>query len=94
MLLQSPEFRATSWLMFRWLQESNLLEASAQYFGQVMVQHVPPEQAFQQSFSISPAELDSALAKFRTTAVTPKVLAVPAPIDKLTFGGRHVEDGS
>ena len=82
---QSPEFRATSWLMFRWLQESNLLEASAQYFGQVMVQHAAPEQAFQQSFSISPAELDSALAKFRTTAVTPKVLAVPAPVDKLTF---------
>lgn len=82
---QSPEFRATSWLMFRWLQESNLLEASAQYFGQVMVQHVPPEQAFQQSFAISPAELDAALAKFRATAVTPKVLAVPAPLDKLTF---------
>ena len=82
---QSPEFRATSWLMFRWLQESNLLEASAQYFGQVMVQHVPPAQAFQQSFSISPSELDAALAKFRMTAVTPKVLAVPAPLDKLTF---------
>lgn len=82
---QSPEFRATSWLMFRWLQESNLLEASAQYFGQVMVQHAPPEQAFQQSFSISPAELDAALAKFRATAITPKVLAVPAPLDKLTF---------
>jgi Tfp pilus assembly protein PilF len=82
---QSPEFRATSWLLFRWLQESNLLEASAQYFGQVMVQHVPPAQAFQQSFSIAPSDLDAALAKFRTTAMTPKRLEVPAPLDKLTF---------
>jgi tetratricopeptide (TPR) repeat protein len=82
---QSPEFRATSWLLFRWLQESNLLEASAQYFGQVMLQRVPPQQAFTQSFSISPADLDVALAKFRTTANTAKQIGVPAPLDKQTF---------
>jgi Tfp pilus assembly protein PilF len=82
---QSPEFRATSWLLFRWLQESNLLEASAQYFGQVMVQRVPPEQAFAQSFSVSPADLDVALAKFRTTGAGAKRIEVPAPLDKLTF---------
>jgi Tfp pilus assembly protein PilF len=89
---QSPEFRATSWLLFRWLQESNQLEASAQYFGQVMVQRVPPEQAFTQSFSISPGDLDTALAKFRGTAAVPKRIEVPAPLEKLTFASEKLSE--
>jgi tetratricopeptide (TPR) repeat protein len=89
---QSPGFRATSWLLFRWLQESNLLEASAQYFGQVMLQRVPPEQAFMQSFSISPADLDTALAKFQASAATPKRIEVPAPLDKVSFVSAKLSD--
>jgi Tfp pilus assembly protein PilF len=82
---QSPEFRATAWLLFRWLQESNQLEAAAQYFGQVMVQHLPPEQAFTQTFSISPKDLDAALQKFQATALQAKRVDVPVALDKQTF---------
>jgi len=89
---QSPEFRATSWLLFRWLQESNQLEAAAQYFGQVMLQHAPPEQAFTQTFSISPKELDAALQKFRATALQPKRIDVPVALDKQTFASNKLSD--
>jgi len=82
---QSPEFRATSWLLFRWLQDSNLLEASGQYFGQVILQRVPPEQAFAQSFSIAPKDVDAALAKVKQSASAIKKVPVPAALDKLTF---------
>ncbi len=88
----SPEFRAASWLLFRWLQESNQLEAAAQYFGQVMLQNVPPEQAFTQTFSISPKDLDAALQKFRTTALQPKRVDVPAPLDKTTFASNKLSE--
>jgi Tfp pilus assembly protein PilF len=89
---QSAEFRATAWLIFRWLQESNQLEAAAQYFGQVKLQHVPPEQAFTQTFSISPKDLDAALQKFRTTALSPKQIGVPVALDKQTFASNKVND--
>ena len=82
---QSPEFRATAWLLLRWLRESNQLEASAQYFGRVMLQHMPPEQAFAESFSITPRDLDLALAKFRSTALTPQAIEVPVYMPKETF---------
>ncbi|HEU5400353.1 MAG TPA: tetratricopeptide repeat protein [Terriglobales bacterium] len=87
---QSPEFRATAWLLFRWLQESNQLEAAGQYFQQVMVQHVAPEQAFAQTFSISPHDLDAALQKFRATAVEPKRIEVPNALDKGTFASNKL----
>jgi tetratricopeptide (TPR) repeat protein len=86
----SAEFRATSWLLIRWLQESNQLEAAAQYFGQVMVQHVPPEPAFTQSFSIRPKDLDLALAKFTTSGTAPKRIEVPVSLDKLTFASHKL----
>jgi tetratricopeptide (TPR) repeat protein len=89
---QSPEFRATSWLLFRWLQESNQLQAAAQYFGQIKLQHVPPEQAFTQTFSISPKDLDAALQKFRTPAMTPKQIGVPVALDKQTFASNKVNE--
>lgn len=89
---QSPEFRATAWLLFRWLQESNQLEAAAQYFGQIMVQHVPPEQAFTQTFSISPKDLDAALQKFRANALQPKRMDVPVALDKQTFASNKLSD--
>lgn len=89
---QSPEFRATSWLLFRWLQESNQLEAAAQYFQQVMVQHTAPEQAFAQTFSINPRDLDAALQKFRTTALQPKRIGVPVALDKQTFASNKLNE--
>jgi len=89
---QSPEFRATAWLLFRWLQESNQLEAAAQYFRQIMVQHVPPEQAFTQTFSISPKDLDAALQKFRANALQPKRMDVPVALDKQTFASNKLSD--
>ena len=89
---QSPEFRAGAWLLFRWLQESNQLEAAAQYFQQVMVQHVAPEQAFTQTFSISPNDLDAALQKFRAAALEPRRIEVPAALDKGTFALNKVND--
>jgi Tfp pilus assembly protein PilF len=89
---QSPEFRATAWLLFRWLQESNQLDAAGQYFQQVMVQHVAPEQAFAQAFSISPNALDAALSKFRATALQPKRIGVPVSLDKQTFASNKLSD--
>jgi Tfp pilus assembly protein PilF len=89
---QSPEFRASAWLLFRWLQESNQLEASAQYFQQVIVQHVAPEQAFAQTFSITPNDLDAALQKFRATALQPKRIDGPTSLDKGTFASNKLSD--
>lgn len=89
---QSPQFRATAWLLFRWLQESNQLEAAAQYFQQVMVQHVAPEQAFAQTFSVTPSDLDAALQKFRATALQPKHIDVPTALDKATFASNKLSD--
>ncbi len=89
---QSPEFRATAWLLFRWLQESNQLEAAAQYFGQVMLQHAPPEQAFAQTFSIAPKDLDAALLKFRGNALQPKRMDVPVSLDKQTFASNKLSE--
>ena len=82
---QTPEFRATAWLVLRWMLEGNQLEAAAQYFSHVMLQHTPPEQAFEQSFSISPSALDAALVKFKASALSPKHIDVPAGIDRLSF---------
>ena len=89
---QSPQFRATAWLLFRWLQESNQLEAAAQYFQQVMVQHVAPEEAFTQTFSVTPNDLDVALQKFRATALEPKRIDVPTSLDKGTFASNKLSD--
>ncbi len=89
---QSPEFRATAWLLFRWLQESNQLESAAQYFQQVMVQRVAPEQAFAQTFSVTPNDLDAALLKFRATALQPKRIDVPTSLDKGTFASNKLSD--
>jgi tetratricopeptide (TPR) repeat protein len=89
---QSAEFRATAWLLFRWLRESNQLDAAAQYFQQVMLQHVAPDQAFEQAFSISPSALDAALNKFRATAAQPKRIDVPVSLDKQTFPSNKLSD--
>lgn len=81
----SPQFAATSWVFLRWLTESGQLENVGPYFNQVMNQSIPPANAFQQAFGLSPEAMDAALAKFKGTAMTPKSLGPPEDLDVNKF---------
>ena len=89
---QAPQFAATSYVFVRWLIENGEFENAGPYFNQVMNRSVTPENAFQQVFSVTPAEMDAVLAKYRTTLGS-KAVAPTAEVDTLSFVPTKVADG-
>lgn len=81
----SRQFAATSWVFLRWLMESGQFENVGPYFNQVMNQSVPPDNAFQQVFGLSPEAMNAALAKFRGNLMSPKALGAPEDLDLNKF---------
>ena len=87
-------FRATSWLLLRYLVDNGLMENAGNYFNQVMNRRVPIPQAFGQAFGRSPEEFDPLLAKFRSQALTPKPLDLDLQLDKSKFVESKVPEES
>ncbi len=71
-----PMFYAQSWIVMHYLLNQNKLSEAGTYFGLVQIRKVPVEQALQQAFGMSPAQLEQAVKDyFRAYAAAPP----PAP---------------
>lgn len=81
----SPQFRATAWLLVRWLIDNQQMENIGPYLSQVMNRGVAPAAAFRQAFSMTPAEMDAVLEKHKPTAFLPKAAEKPAELDTQQF---------
>ncbi|MFY9911884.1 MAG: hypothetical protein WCF22_13635 [Candidatus Sulfotelmatobacter sp.] len=57
-------FYAQSWMMMHYLLHEKKLPETGTYFGLVENQHVPAEEAVQQAYGMSPAQLDQAVKDY------------------------------
>ena len=57
-------FYAQSWMMVHYLLNKDKLSETGTYFGLVQLQHVPVEQAIQQAYGMTPAQLDKAVKDY------------------------------
>ena len=57
-------FYAQSWMMMHYLLRMDKLSETGTYFGLVQLQHVPVEEAIQQAYGMSAAQLDKAVKDY------------------------------
>jgi tetratricopeptide (TPR) repeat protein len=57
-------FYAQSWMTMHYLLNKDKLSETGTYFGLVQVQHVPVEDAIQQAYGMTPAQLDKAVKDY------------------------------
>ena len=57
-------FYAQSWMVMHYLINKNKLSETGAYFGLVQLQHVPVEEAIQQAYGMSAAQLDKAVKDY------------------------------
>jgi tetratricopeptide (TPR) repeat protein len=57
-------FYAQSWMTMHYLLNKDKLSETGTYFGLVQLQHVPVEEAIQQAYGMSPAQLDKAVKDY------------------------------
>ena len=102
-----PMFYAQSWIVMHYLLNQNKLSEAGTYFGLVQIRKVPVEQAIQQAFGMSPAQLEEAVkdyfhafasapltqpnAKPGTSAPGGQVSQFPAPLGPLDVGASVVD---
>jgi len=83
-----PMFYAQSWIVMHYLLNQNKLSEAGTYFGLVQIRKVPVEQAIQQAFGMSPAQLEQAVKDyFHAFAAAPPGLPNSKP-GATTSGGR------
>lgn len=98
-----PMFYAQSWIVMHYLLNQNKLSEAGAYFGLVQVRKVPVEQAIQQAFGMSAAQLEQAVkdyfhsftpsspaqpnAKPGATSSGGQLNRFPAPLGPLDVGG-------
>src|SRR5579864_2110046 len=68
-------FYAESWMVMHYLFHEKRLSDTGTYFGLVLNQHVPVEQAIQQGFGMSPAQMEQAVKDY-LHAQTPLLTAL------------------
>ena len=61
---KTPVFRAESWMVMHYLLHENKLSETGTYFGLVKIQKLPVEQAIQQAYGMSSAQLDQAIHNY------------------------------
>ncbi len=97
-----PIFYAQSWIVMHYLLSQNKLSEAGTYFGLVQIRKVPVDQAIQQAFGMSPAQLEQAVKDYfhafasapqaqpdgTPGAITPgaQVKQFPAPVGPLDVG--------
>lgn len=96
-----PMFYAQSWIVMHYLLNQNKLSEAGAYFGLVQIRKVPVDQAIQQAFGVSAAQLEQAVKdyfhSFPTTPAAPNPKAgaagsgdnltrFPAPLGPLDVG--------
>ena len=102
-----PMFFAQSWIVMHYLLNQNKLSEAGTYFGLVQIRKVPVEQAIQQAFGMSPAQLEQAMKDyFHAFASAPQaqpntkpgatttggqVNQFPAPVGPLDVGASVVD---
>ncbi len=102
-----PMFYAQSWIVMHYLLNQNKLSETGTYFGLVQIRKVPVEQAIQQAFGMSPAQLEQAVKDyFHAFASAPQappdpkqgatkpvgqVNQFPAPVGPLDVGASVVD---
>jgi tetratricopeptide (TPR) repeat protein len=59
-----PRFYAQSWIVMHYLLNQNKLSEAGTYFGLVEIQKLPVEEAIQQAFGVSPAQLEKAVKDY------------------------------
>ena len=59
-----PMFYAQSWIVMHYLLNQNKLSEAGTYFGLVQIRKVPVEQAIQQAFGMSAAQLEQAVKDY------------------------------
>ena len=59
-----PMFYAQSWIVMHYLLNQNKLSEAGAYFGLVQIRKVPVEQAIQQAFGMSAAQLEQAVKDY------------------------------
>ena len=69
-----PMFRAQSWMVMHYLLNQNKLSEAGTYFGLVEIQKVPVEEAIQQAFGVSAAQLEQTIKDYFHCAL---VVAAP-----------------
>ncbi len=57
-------FYAQSWMTMHYLLNKDKLSETGTYFGLVQLQHVPVEEAIQQAYGMTPAQLDKAVKDY------------------------------
>lgn len=57
-------FYAQSWMMVHYMLNKDKLSETGTYFGLVQLQHVPIEQAIQQAYGMTPAQLDKTVKDY------------------------------
>jgi tetratricopeptide (TPR) repeat protein len=65
---RSTLFRAESWIVMHYLVSQNRLSETGAYFGLVKIQNVPLEQAVQQAYGMTPAQLEQAVKQYFRSA--------------------------
>ena len=102
-----PMFYAQSWIVMHYLLNQNKLSEAGTYFGLVQIRKAPVEQAIQQAFGMSPAQLQQAVKDyFHAFASAPQaqpnlkagasvpgaqVNQFPAPLGPLDVGASVVD---
>ncbi|MGA9813700.1 MAG: hypothetical protein WBQ64_13020 [Terriglobales bacterium] len=102
-----PIFYAQSWIVMHYLISQNKLSEAGTYFGLVQIKKVPVEQAIQQAFGMSSAQLEQAVKdyfhafasapqaqpdrKTGASATGAQVKQFPAPVGPLDVGASVVD---
>ena len=73
-------FAAESWIVMHYLINQNKLEPTGNYFDLVENQKLPPEQAIQQAYSMTPAQFDQAVKSYYQSLIP--LLQAPAQTAK------------
>jgi Flp pilus assembly protein TadD len=79
--LDPQDFAAESWTVMRWLLANQRLGEAGKYFGLVMTQGQSVDEAIQNAFGMSTAELDTELQRFAHQP--PKSTVMPLPSNAL-----------
>jgi tetratricopeptide (TPR) repeat protein len=65
---ESALFRAESWIVMHYLISQNKLSETGTYFGLIKIRHVPVEQAIQQAYGMTAAQLEQAVKQYFQSA--------------------------
>jgi Tfp pilus assembly protein PilF len=80
-VLDPQDFAAESWTVMRWLLANQRISEAGTYFGLIMTQGQSVDEAIQNAFGMSAAELDAELQRFAHQP--PKPISMPLPSNAL-----------